>query len=215
MHNGIAGLLGLSGWELVALICVLIVVEELGVPMPFMPGDFLLVMAGVAITTEHLNLLVVVGAVYVSAVLGAFGGREVFARIGGAVLRRVAILLHVDDRVENIAGRLRRGGSVAVLVGRITPGLRVNTTYVCGLLDVPRHTFLKGLLPGVAVYEGVFVGIGVWLGPAAWLTVERYAPRPSQMLIVLILVVVAVVLGHTCVGFLRKRWLGLSRPVVT
>src|SRR5258708_38643130 len=181
MTDNIAGLFGVSGYALVAVLCGLIALEELGIPMPFAPGDFLLVLVGVSIATAHVNPLVVIAVTYAWALLGAVGGRELFERIGIVALPRVAALIPVGGRVDEMSARLRRRGSTGVFLGRITPGLRVVTTYVCGLVRMPRRTFVAGLAPGVAVYQGVFIGLGAWLGPTAWVTIERYAPKPGQL----------------------------------
>jgi membrane protein DedA with SNARE-associated domain len=205
MSSTIPGLLGVSGYALIAVICCLITLEELGIPMPFAPGDFMLVLAGMTIATAHLNPLVVVLATYVSAVLGAMGGREIFQRLGIAALPRVAALLHAGARVDDLSARLRRGGSATVFFGRITPGLRIVTTYVSGLVGMPRRTFATGLAPAIAVYEGVFLGLGAWLGPTAWATVERYASRPGTMALVVVAVVAAAVAAHVLANQLRRR----------
>lgn len=194
MDTNLGGILGVSGYGQVAVICVLIVLEELGVPMPFAPGDLLLVLVGVSIATTHVNPFIVLLATYASALAGATAGREIFARLGVAALQRIGSVLKARDRIDALSGRLRRGGAAAVFVGRITPGLRVVTTEVSGLVAVPRRTFLKGLVPGVAVYQAVFVGLGAWLGPAAWATIERHSPKPGQ-LVILVLVAVAAALA--------------------
>ncbi|HEX2648179.1 MAG TPA: VTT domain-containing protein [Candidatus Dormibacteraeota bacterium] len=181
-------LLNGSGFALIAAICGLILVEELGIPMPFAPGDLLLVLAGVSIATSHLNPLAVVAATYASAVIGALGGREIFERLGAAALPRLAAILHAEARVDGLTARLRRGGAIAVFTGRITPGLRVVTNEVAGLVAMPRRTFLTGLLPAVAVYQAVFMGLGIWLGPAAWKTIEHHAPNPALVLLLVVAV---------------------------
>lgn len=169
---------GLSGYALVAVICCLIVLEELGIPMPFAPRDVLLVLAGVSIATTHLNPLVVVVTTYLSAVVGAAAGRELFERLGTVALPRIATFLHAGKRVDILTAKLRRGGATAVFVGRITPGLRIVTSEVSGLVALSGWTFLKGMLPAVALYEAVFMGVGVWLAPTA--QGLSIATRPGQ-----------------------------------
>jgi membrane-associated protein len=209
MNAELSWLLSGSGYAPIAVICCLILLEELGIPMPFAPGDLLLVMAGVAIATGHLNPLLVVAATYVSALLGAVTGREVFERIGTAALPRIASLLHAGKRVEDLTTRLQRGGAPAVFLGRITPGLRIVTTYVSGLVRMPRRTFLKGLVPGVAVYQAVFVGLGAWLGHAAWSTVERHAPAAGQLIVLAALVIGSMLIARALVK--RVRTAGAKR----
>jgi len=203
MNEGITGLLGVSGYALVAAICGLIVLEELGIPMPFAPGDFMLVLIGATIATAHLNPLVVLVATYASALLGAMSGRELFERIGSAALPRIAAFVRAEKRVDDLAAKLRRGGSPAVFVGRITRGMRINTNYISGLVALPRRTFLIGLAPAIAVYEGVFIGLGAWLGPSAWVTIEHYAPKPGQLVLLFAVMGGSVIAGHALLSRMR------------
>ncbi len=196
MSATVTWLLSLSGYTLIAVICGLIALEELGLPMPFMPGDFLLFLAGASMATAHVNPFLVVAAVYISALAGAIGGRELFIRIGGAALPRVVAFLHVRERFDDLAAGLRRGGSAAVFLGRITPGLRVVTTQLSGLVGMPRRTFLIGLVPGVAAYQAVFIALGALLGKPAWVTIEHYSQNPAVLLLVVLTVLALGLAGH-------------------
>lgn len=186
--DSIPGVAGLTGYSLIAAICCLLLIEELGVPLPFGPGDLFLVVAGAAMVSGGLNPLPVVFATYVAPLAGAIGGREVFNRVGGKALARIARFLRVDGQVDRLAARLGRGGARAVFLGRITPGLRVMTTQVCGLSGMPRRTFLMGLAPAVAVYEAFFLGIGATFGPGALSMLHRHMPSPSQVMAVIVVV---------------------------
>ena len=205
MSPTIAWLLGLSGYTLIAVICGLIALEELGIPMPFMPGDFLLFLAGASMATAHVNPFLVVAAVYVSALAGAIGGRELFMCIGGAALPRVVAYLHVRERFDDLAARLRRGGSAAVFLGRITPGLRVVTTQLSGLAGMPRRTFLIGLVPGVAAYQAVFIALGAFLGKPAWVTIEHYSQNPAVLLMALLTIMAIGLAGHVMSSRIRHE----------
>ena len=196
MSPTIAWLLGLSGYTLIAVICGLIALEELGIPMPFMPGDFLLFLAGASMAAGHLNPFLVVTAVYFSALVGAIGGRDLFVRIGGAAMPRVVAFLHIRERFDHLAARLRRGGSAAVFLGRITPGLRVVTTQLSGLVGMPRRAFLVGLVPGVAAYQAVFITLGAVLGKPAWVTIEHYSKNPTVLALVVLTVIALALAGH-------------------
>jgi membrane protein DedA with SNARE-associated domain len=199
----INSLLGLSGYPLIGVICGLILLEELGIPMPMAPGDLLLVLTGVSIATGRVNPFMVVTAVYVSALLGAIGGRELCERIGSAALPRIARLLHAGDRVDDLTAKLRGGGSAAVFVGRITPGLRVYTTQLSGLVAMPRRTFFIGLAPGIAVYDAVFISLGAWLGLGVLTTIKQNLPGTGALVLVLIVVGLALA-GHTLVSRMRN-----------
>ena len=212
MSPTIAWLLGLSGYTLIAVVCGLIALEELGVPMPFMPGDFLLFLTGASLATVHVNPFLVVAAVYLSALCGAIGGRELFLRIGSAALPRIASVLHAGDRIDRLTARLRRGGAGAVFLGRITPGMRINTTYASGLVALPRRTFLTGLVPGIAVYDLVFISLGAWLGRSAWATIELYTRQPAVLLLALLSVVGIGLAAHLLLRYRGRARLALPTP---
>src|SRR5260370_17449523 len=182
MSAAIQALLGISGYPLMAVICGLIMLEELGIPMPMAPGDLLLVLTGVSIATGRVNPLAVVTAVYVFALLGAIAGGELCERIGSTALPRIARVLHAGDGGDDLAAKLRRGGSATVFVGRITPGLRVYTTQLSGLVAMPRRTFFIGLAPGIAVYDAIFISLGAWLGIGVLTTIKHYLPGPAALL---------------------------------
>src|SRR5262249_16999943 len=79
----------LHGPELLAVLCLLIFIEECGVPMPFAPGDLLLVVCGLAIRGGGLHPVLAIAAVYLVTLAGAMTGREVFDVAGASLLRRL------------------------------------------------------------------------------------------------------------------------------
>lgn len=205
MNALVESLVHTSGYSLIVIVCGLIVLEELGIPMPVFPGDLMLVLAGAAIVTSHLNPFVVPAATYTAAVAGALGGREVCERLGQKAVARMARFLHVSDHVDRLGGKLRRGGPLAVFLGRLTPGLRILTNQAAGLVGMRRRTFAIGLAPAVAVYQAVFMGLGAWLGKSAWDTVQRYEPKPGQVLLALALLAVCALAAHVMVGLVQRR----------
>jgi membrane protein DedA with SNARE-associated domain len=214
MGGIVTTLLGLSGYPLIGVICGLIVLEELGIPMPMAPGDLMLVLTGVSIATGRVNPFVAVTAVYVSALLGAVSGREIAARIGGGALSRMARLLHARDRVEDLTAKIRRGGSTAVFLCRITPGVRLSTNQLSGLVAMPRRTFLMGLAPGIAVYEAVFISLGAWFGLSVLTTIKHHMPAPGELLLLLLIVVGSALAGRVLIKHLRGRTRPLDRRML-
>src|SRR5260370_41380184 len=95
--------------------------EELGIPRPMAPGDLLLVLTGVSIATGRVNPLAVVTAVYISALLGAIAGRELFERIGSTALPRIARVLHAGDRLDDLTAKLRGGGAARLFSCALPP----------------------------------------------------------------------------------------------
>jgi membrane-associated protein len=154
----------LSGDLLIFAIAGLLFIEESGVPLPFAPGDVLLLIAGVAIASGSVNGVVMSAAVIIAIVLGALLGREVFALVGRPALEKAAGVLGFRRALERASVRLQKGGWRAVFVARLIPGLRIQTTQVAGITGLPRREFVAGLVPSVIVYVAVFIGIGRLVG---------------------------------------------------
>ena len=162
--NPIAWVQGLEGPILIAVICGLLFIEELGVPLVFAPGDIVLAIAGIAIAGGRVNAAAMVVALAMAIVGGGILGREIFAIVGWERLMRVAQPLHARGALERASGLLRRGGWRAVFTARLLPGLRVHTTQVAGVSRMPRLTYVGGLVPATAVYIAAFVGLGAAVG---------------------------------------------------
>jgi membrane-associated protein len=166
----------LSGLDPIAIVVViggLLFIEECGLPLPFAPGDLVLMLGGIAIATQDVNPVLLVVAASVASIAGALVAREILKRAGAPALMKVAARLHVEGPIDRASRLLRRSGWVGVLAGRLIPGLRIHTSQVAGVIAMPRRTFLAGLLPAVAIYVGAFTGLGVLVGPAAIAAVEH------------------------------------------
>lgn len=197
----------LHGPALLAVLCLLIFVEECGVPVPFAPGDLLLVACGLAIRGRGLDPFVAVPAVYLATIGGAMTGRELFDVAGARLLRRLTGSTRAGPGLDRAERMLRRGGWPAVLAARVTPGLRVTTTEVAGLLRLPRRTFLAGMAPGAALYVAAFVAAGWLVGRpvmAALLhTVHRVGLGVTVLLVVLLSAAAVGVGGRLLMGGAR------------
>ncbi len=155
--------------DLAALIVLaaILAVKETGVPIP-VPGDLLVIGAGVASTRGGLPIpaivVVLVGATVV-------GGIIQFTLIRGrartAVLGLLARFGLGGAVIERGAGRLRSGGAPAVAVARMTPGVRIVAIASSAVAGVASTSFLVGLIVGNSVFlTGHFV-LGLVVGEPA------------------------------------------------
>src|SRR2546423_5410461 len=88
--NPIGSIAALSGDLLIGVIAGLVFIEETGIPVPFAPGDLLLIIAGIAIASDTVEPIPMVAALLTATVVGAIIGREVFAAGGRAGLIETA-----------------------------------------------------------------------------------------------------------------------------
>ncbi len=141
-----------------------LLVEEAGTPIPI-PGDVVMVLAGVRASQGRFNLVEILLVMEVATVLGASilywiarrAGRRIVYRLG----RHIGL---TEPRLERAALELHRRGALAVFVGRLTPGLRIATPLVCGVLAFPFHRFLPAMALGSFLYILAFTLLGYFLG---------------------------------------------------
>jgi len=116
---------------------VLILIEEAGVPIP-VPGDILMLLLGVRARQGLVPVWQAILVPEAATVLGAMLLYMVSARAGHGLVHRYGRFLHLSPtRLERAERCLRRHGPIAVVAGRLVPGLRIATALVCGVLAVP------------------------------------------------------------------------------
>jgi membrane-associated protein len=209
--NPIASISSLSGDLLIAVIAGLVFIEESGIPVPFAPGDLLLMIAGIAIASDTVEPIPMVTALLLATILGAMVGREVFAAVGRPALMKAAEVLGFRPALERATHLLQRGGAPAVFIGRLIPGLRIHTTQVAGVSKMPRPTFAAGLIPSVFVYIAFFVGLGALVGQPAVRLFHR-AQHRFFVIAVTTLAALAVVLSVRWLA--RRGALSALEPIV-
>jgi len=209
--NPLNSIANLSGDLLIAVLASLVFIEESGIPIPFAPGDLLLMIAGIAIASDTVEPVPMVSALLLATILGAMVGREVFSAVGRPALMKVAEALRFRPALERATRLLRRGGAPAVFIGRLIPGLRIHTTQVAGVSKMPRLTFAAGLIPSVFVYIAIFVGAGALLGQPAVRLFHR-AEHRFFVIAVSTLAAVAVVLSVRWLA--RRGALSALEPIV-
>ena len=136
----------------------------LGSIVPVVPtGPLLSVAAAVAMTTDRLDIAVVL----LLAVLGAFLGDVVtfsVARFGGpAAVRWVARGQHAD-RLEQVRGQFRAHGWQVVVVGRLVPAGRIPVLVAAGALAYPWRRLLPASLAAAALWAAAYALLGVVSG---------------------------------------------------
>ena len=145
---------------------VYLAVEESGVPIP-VPGDFLMIALGVRAREGTIVLWQVIAAMEAGTVLGASllywlarrGGRGLIERYGPFIGIGPAQL----DRAER---ELKRRGAMAVVLGRLLPGLRILTAIACGVFRIPYRVFLPAVSVGSLLYIVAYTMLGYLAGPA-------------------------------------------------
>jgi membrane-associated protein len=209
--NPVTSIGRLSGDLLIAVLAIVLFIEETGVPVPFAPGDLLLLIAGIAIASDTVEPAPMLAALLIAIVLGAMLGREVFAAIGRPALLKIADVLRFRPALERATRLLRERGAPAVFVARLIPGLRIHTTQVAGVSNMPRLTFAIGLIPSVIVYIAIFVGLGALVGGPA---VGMFHRAEHRFFVIAVTLLSVVAVGLSIRWLARRGALHALEPIV-
>src|SRR3712207_6574843 len=134
--------------HLVTALFFWLLLEESGIPMP-LPGDLAILLAGARVGQGQLNLLLALLLIQAATLLGASVLYWVARRGGRPMLLRYGKFLQLGpDRLARAEDFLQRRGFLAVVAGRVIPGLRIPTTVVAGALGVRYPVFLLGAALG-------------------------------------------------------------------
>ena len=159
----------------------------------FLPGDSLLVLAGVAASSAGLKTIgtqmpigVLLAAAPVCAIAGAQLGHLLGAKAGPKLFNRPNSRLfrreHVDKAEEYF---VKFGPAKAVLMARFIPVVRTFLNPVAGTLEMPAgQFFLWNVIGGVAWTEAMLL-LGYNFGAALAPVIDKYL-IPAMALIVLV-----------------------------
>jgi membrane protein DedA with SNARE-associated domain len=144
---------------------ILILIEETGVPVP-VPGDFLMLGLGVHAREGRVPLWQALLVMELATLFGASVLYIVAARAGRDLVYRYGRYIHLTPaRLDQAELWLRQRGVVAIVLGRITPGLRMATVIACGVFGVPFWRFLPSLALGAFLYILAYTLLGYFVGP--------------------------------------------------
>src|SRR5215204_4749648 len=184
-----------------------VMLESTGVPLP---GETILLAAGVLVQRGHLDL----GDAVAFGILGAVVGDQIgywVGREGGRpfVLRWGRYVLVTPERLARAERFFARHGGKAVFLARFVAGLRVFGALAAGISRMRWRAFFFYNALGGALWATAAVLVGYLLGGSLEL-VERWAGRAS-----LLLLAVAVYGAYRWVASHRARLVGYATAALS
>jgi membrane protein DedA with SNARE-associated domain len=155
---------GFHGTVAGILICILLFVDEAGIPLPFAPNEVLLLLTGVLIASNAFSLPVILPLTFAAMLLGMVAGYVWARTIGEKGLATVAEHFHATRAYERVQERLKQATPWGIAGARLLPGLRPYTTLVAGAARVSPRTFLEGAVPALFLWNVVWILIGMLVG---------------------------------------------------
>jgi membrane protein DedA with SNARE-associated domain len=184
-------------------------IEEAGIPL-FFPGDVLVMAAG-ARDRSLLNALVVCTVAALATSAGSSVLYAVVSRKGRPFLDRYGKYLHLsEDRIERLARWFQRHGALAIVIGRIVPGMRTPTTVMAGLFGVPYRTFAPATTLAGVIWALLYFYLGVGI-ERAWHQVRHVVlEQPLHSGLAALAVVGVIAIG---LGMARRWWVTDGTPL--
>lgn len=206
-----------SAHELTAVFSLL-TIEEAGIPIP-VPGDTLLILAG----AHHPQSAVYIASILSASTLAVFCGSSILywtmRRNGRALLTRYGRFIHLNPaRMERMERWFARRGRVAIVLGRLIPGLRMPTTIMAGLSDVPYRVFAPTALLAAVIWSALYFWLGVLITRGTHFVLGFIAGLPdtvSDTLLLWLWIVAGLAVLAGIIGgalHLRRRARRASRP---
>jgi membrane protein DedA with SNARE-associated domain len=201
----------MDGFEPAALLAIvgLILVKEAGVPIP-VPGDLIVIGAGVAAGQGDLDPAVALVAIVIASVVGGVVQYGLLRSVARPLMLRLLERLGSVDRVERQTDRLRRGGTRSVALARSTPGVRIVAIAASALAGIPAAAFVAGLAIGNALFISAHFALGYLVGePVVALVGGALGP------LAILAVGLAVIGGFGWVVLQRRRGAQVENPLST
>lgn len=133
---------------------------------PFLPGDSLLLTAGVLAGDGSLDIVVLLAVTLAGPILGD----SVNYWIGRSIGQRLCDLgwLIKRDHVDRTAAFFEKHGGKTITIARFFPIVRTFAPFMAGVGRMDYGRFLVFSVGGTVVWVGLFVGAGYLFGQIPW-----------------------------------------------
>ena len=188
---------GLIEWGGTLLVCVIVFIETGFFVGFFLPGDSLLVTAGVFAASGQLHLSELMLLVPLCAIVGDQIGYWIGRKAGQALYRREDSLLFRKRHLQRAHDFYEKYGGKTVVMARFIPVVRTFCPPVAGAAEMAYGRYLAYDVAGGLLWVGSMILGGYFLG--------RQIPNISDNIHYVIAAVIFLSLLPPIIGFLRSR----------
>ncbi len=186
------------------ILLVAIVFTETGLLVGlFLPGDSLLITAGLLASAGILNIWWLNGLLIAAAIVGDSTGYAIGARLGPRIFTREKSLLFNPKHVERTQRFYEKYGPKTIVIARFVPIIRTFAPVLAGVGAMQYRRF---------VIYNVAGGIG-WVASMTWAgyLLGRTVPNISKHMHVLVIVIIVLSCVPIAVEIYRERRKTLRR----
>jgi membrane-associated protein len=188
---------GLIEWGGTLLVCIIVFIETGFFVGFFLPGDSLLVTAGVFAASGQLHISELLLLVPLCAIVGDQIGYWIGRKAGQALYRREDSLVFRKAHLQRAHQFYEKYGGKTVILARFIPIVRTFCPPVAGAAEMSYGRYLAYDVAGGILWGGGMVLGGYLLG--------RQIPNISENIHYVIAVVIVLSLLPPAIGMLRAR----------
>lgn len=182
---------------------VFIVFAETGLALGFfLPGDSLLVVAGLFAATGKLNLAILLSTLFLAAVLGDGVGYYSGARLGPRLFKRQKSLLFRPSHLQKAQAFYEKYGGKTIVIARFVPIVRTFAPIVAGAAKMPYRNFVVYNVAGGFCWVFSMILSGYFLGN---ILKSRFGIDLDEHIEWVVIVVVLLSLLPPFIEYLKSR----------
>jgi membrane-associated protein len=179
-------------------VLVVIVFTETGLLVGFfLPGDSLLITAGLVAATGHLNIWALNVLLIVAAVTGDSVGYAIGWRAGPRLFTRPKSMLFNPSHIERTRAFYARHGAKTIVIARFVPIIRTFAPVVAGVGQMEYRRFVLYNIAGGVAWVTSMTWAGYLLGQAV--------PNISDHIHLVVAIVILLSLIPIVVELVRER----------
>ncbi|HEV2707946.1 MAG TPA: VTT domain-containing protein [Pyrinomonadaceae bacterium] len=185
------------------IVLVAVVFAETGLAMGFfLPGDSLLVVAGIFAARGDLNVVILLVSLFVAAVVGDAVGYLTGAKLGPRLFTRQKSLLFRPSHLEKARDFYEKYGGKTIIIARFVPIVRTFAPIVAGAASMPYRQFVIYNVVGGFLWVFSMILSGYFLGS---ILQSRFGISLDEHIEWVVIIVVALSLMPPVIEYLKSR----------
>ena len=166
----------------------------------FLPGDYLLFLAGMFVATGKLdvNIYVLIAGLMVAAISGNFTGYWFGRKTGPVLYQRNDSIFFKKKFLKAAEAYYNKQGAFALIMGRFVPIVRTFAPIIAGVVKLDFRKFALYNVLGALLWIASLTLLGYFLG-------KKFEREINQYLLYIILGFIVITTLPVIIAFLRKR----------
>lgn len=163
----------------------------------FLPGDTLLIAAGIFAADKKIHLLFLLPAAAIAAIVGYQVAYKIGEHAGPRLFRRKGGVLFRDEYIDKTEEMVRRYGIRAILIARFIVVVRTIVPLIAGMGKMDKRRFLIINILGGVLWTTSVILASYWVGSKI--------PNIDHYIVLLLVLAMVLTSGSVLYGLLKSR----------